>query len=264
MSPDWKQLYEEINSIYEIYESTTHPRSMKDLIFTRNHTIEKIVIMGLGDNWWRLAMILGLKQHFLDQTPQKANIDVFSQEHYDKVPKGTKSNSLYPDTAAGRAAYSEDCILALEKHFIKLCDHMKQPSRSPGPVVNEITSRTLLFTPFLHMEIVAKALQGRDPELYIGAPMECVENRCEKKGKSELKDVARDFREKHEWKRLEALPGVVYKNVKMEEVDKMTGQFENMYIYRRRSVGIKKYEGPASNDGWSREAISLKLDGLPY
>lgn len=53
---------------------------MKDSIFTTNHTIEKIAIMGLGDSWWQLAMILALKCHFLDQNPQKANIDVFCQE----------------------------------------------------------------------------------------------------------------------------------------------------------------------------------------
>lgn len=155
------------------------------------------------------------------------------------VPKGTKGNKdgPYPDNTAGRATYMEDCLLALEKHFIKVNTYDKLPS--PGPVVDEITSRTLLYTPLIPMHFIAQALKGRDPELYIGNAMDVVEGRCEAMGMTELKDVARDFIEKREWKRLAPMPTVVCNEVELKQADKKTGQMESLYIYRRRSTGTK-------------------------
>ncbi|KAE9987546.1 hypothetical protein EG327_003791 [Venturia inaequalis] len=145
------------------------------------------------------------------------------------VPKGTEGNKdgPYPDNTAGRATYMEDCLLALEKHFIKVNTYDKLPS--PGPVVDEITSRTLLYTPLIPMHFIAQALKGRDPELYIGNAMDVVEGRCEAMGMTELKDVARDFREKREWKRLAPIPTVVCNEVELKQADKKTGQMESLW-----------------------------------
>lgn len=90
-------------------------------------------------------MITGLRYRFLDETPHKADIATFSQEHYDFTKKEKDRLEPYP---GGTAAYAKDCALALEEHFIKVNDHKNPPSSSPGPVVNEITSRTLLYTPY--------------------------------------------------------------------------------------------------------------------
>ncbi|QDS73741.1 hypothetical protein FKW77_004804 [Venturia effusa] len=203
MSPNWKQVYDEISKVYEIYAETNHPKDTKDLILTRKHAIDKIVIMGLRDNWWQLAMITSLRDHIQAESSQKTNIPMLSQQHHNFDFDFARTRNPYP---GGAAAYSEDCVLALENHSVTTNDQTNPPSPSPGPVVHEITSSTLLFTPWLNMEVVAEALQGRDPELYIGTSMEAIERRCEGLGRVVLKDVARGFRETHEWKEIGEMP----------------------------------------------------------
>jgi hypothetical protein len=231
---------DKFDKIYDDYGKSDHADSMQNLLKGSNWAINRIVIMGIGDNWWQLSMILRLRYHLLKKSER---IDVYSQEHYHNAPKEYKGNV---------EQYGADCFELQENQGISTNDYEKPKSASPGPIVAKITPVTLLFAPHLPYDTAAEALQGRNPELFIGDAMETIEEYCKNHELTVLENVAKNFRETHEWKKFEEMPAMLVNEE--ESKDSETGGFGNMFMYRRRGTGSKAYTTPTANGGWSRES----------
>ncbi|TID24175.1 hypothetical protein E2P81_ATG02481 [Venturia nashicola] len=238
-----------------VYGCNDYREEMKFIIESDTWTIDRIVIIGLGVQWYHLAMILHLREILEIQANKE--IEVYVQEILDDF--GPKD---YVDFLKSR-----------EVTCLNIEDEM-----SAGPIDSPISSTTLLYAPWCIGRDLVELLRGKDPELFIGLPMSEVattdtlteEQQSQRKGlqgrylekrgrkrakarqmplEEDLREVARNFTRDHEWK---PLPPTAPIGHKIERDGMTAGYFEGLFMYRKRGVW--------SQGSWTRE-VSDSDDG---
>lgn len=254
------------------YNSTTHPTEIQRLITSNTWTIDRIVIVGLGESWYQFAMIWHLKLLLQDQT--KNDIKIYAQEIYDGL------DDPY------------DYVACLKNYDVISLNGLNE--WSAGPIHALVSSTTLLYAPWCNIRVIIELLRETDPELYIGVPMDDLasadlmkfEEFWKKEGSQEdsqeqeleerdrkrvkltqkkdlprgeskemdlhekklrkqkgLGRIARVFARGHEWR---ALPPTYPAGHPDENLNSAHGDFEGLFMYRRR-------------DAWSQSLSTCEL-----
>lgn len=141
MASKQSELLSAFCKVNDEYATSGHALHMQQLLKGHTWTINRIVIIGLGENWYQLSMIKHVASHLEKITGN--TIEILNQE------------------LITRPAYNNMLQTLGIKTFTSSWGQ-------PGPIVEFITEKTMVFAPFCHSWVTALVLRGRDPEIYLG------------------------------------------------------------------------------------------------
>lgn len=235
MSKHYAKVLAEFNTARSNYMASGHIDKMKRMLAEDNWTIDQIVIMGIGNNWTQLSMIVALAEHLRNTTGNK--IPTFSLEHYNRYYEG-KTFDEYKTENQGNC--KGDCWKIQEIFDITINDWISSAS---ADYTDKITRRTLFFAPYRKLHITARALENVQPELYIGYVMEVIERGfpvIETKREEDLVDVVHDVAQSCVWQNMPKGTDSPGSDVNLN----------GMVMYRRKNAVEKYSKAPEAEGLW--------------
>lgn len=193
-SKGYAELKVQFDRVKAEYDGTTHSQRVCNQFITTNHTINRIVIMGIGDiekGWWQLSMITALARNL-----NVTNILAQEDYSYDSSTLGSRSPMRQPEDIP---KYT-DLYRSLGIDYKEYAASDQNDERKVGSIAKHITHRTLLFAPFLGFVKTAATLDQAPayPEFYIGTEIQEVAKGCAGKYE-ELKTFAEEFEPLYRW-----------------------------------------------------------------
>lgn len=193
--------FEAVQKAYKSMGKPSHFEQLCNILGKEDWEIDNIVIMGIGNppRLFELAMILELRDRFEEEGPRK--VTVWSQELVD-----LKHEALE--------------MFMGEHNIMKLIASPGQPSR---PISDKITGTTLVFAPVVGAFVV-QAIDGKQPELYIGVSMDRQKEVCS----AHLAMAAQAFHDTYQMAKVPAFTGA-----------EASTNFNDLVIYRRQDGKFK-------------------------